>query len=165
MRNDADWSKRQTTWPLSFRILPQICNDVTKWQSGKMLTSIGEWTVRGWINDLHITKTWIEIETDGQHGSDGCPNVIKIPCEVCSEFPTRLKLSQYFYSAVRSVGLLFTLLFPHSTFYQWPLDHSNLVVAMPLCVNCKQQQFTDFPVKCLERNSGLFQDFCGPDIF
>jgi len=35
MRNDADWSNCQTMWPLSFRILPQIRNDVTNRQNGK----------------------------------------------------------------------------------------------------------------------------------
>ena len=56
-------------------------------------------TVRGWINDLDITKTWIETETDSQRGSDGHPNVIKIRCKVCSEFRTRLKNIRHFSTA------------------------------------------------------------------
>lgn len=56
-------------------------------------------TVRGWINDLDITKTWIETETDSHRGSDGHPNVIKIRCKVCSEFRTRLKNVRNFSTA------------------------------------------------------------------
>jgi len=58
---------------------------------GKTKNGISERIARGWINDLDITKTFIEIETDGQRGSDGYPNVIKIRCKVCSEFRTKLK--------------------------------------------------------------------------
>jgi len=36
MRNDADWSKCQTTWPLTFCVLPQWCHNR---QSGKIRTS------------------------------------------------------------------------------------------------------------------------------
>ena len=32
---------------------------------------ISERTVRGWINDLDITKTWIETETNGQRSGIG----------------------------------------------------------------------------------------------
>jgi len=48
-------------------------------------------TVNGWINDLDVTKTWIETETEGKHGADGQPIVTKIQCKVCTEFAARLK--------------------------------------------------------------------------
>ena len=56
-------------------------------------------TVNGWINDLDITKTWIETETDSQRGSDGHPNVIKMRCKVCYEFRARLKNVRNFSTA------------------------------------------------------------------
>jgi len=34
-------------------------------------------TVSSWINDLDITKTWIETETGSQRGSGSHTNVIK----------------------------------------------------------------------------------------
>ena len=76
---------------------------VVNWRSRSMAkqtkNGISARTVRGWINDLDITKTWIETETDSQRESDGHPNVIKIRWKVCSEFRTRLKNVRNFSTA------------------------------------------------------------------
>jgi len=55
--------------------------------------------VNGWINDMDVTKSWIETEMDGQRGPDDYPSVIKIRCKVCSEFRARLKNMRNFSTA------------------------------------------------------------------
>ena len=58
MRNDGDWSSRQTTWSLSFRILPRIRNDARNRHGGKMQNAENtnnEARLRCW-SGTHIAK-------------------------------------------------------------------------------------------------------------
>jgi len=62
-------------------------------------TGISMRTVKGWINDLDVTKTWIETVTEDKHRADGQPIVTKIRCKVCTEFAARLKNVRNFSTA------------------------------------------------------------------
>jgi hypothetical protein len=76
-------------------------------------------TVNGWINDLDITKTWIETESDSKRGLDGQLIVMKIRCKICAEFRSRLKnvrnFSDAFINGITGSSLKRDNLSKHST--------------------------------------------------
>jgi len=73
--------------------------------------SISARTANGWINDMDVTKSWIETEMDGHRGPGGYLSVIEIRCIVCSVILTLSRPYVYSYTWQPSGKLVLCCIF------------------------------------------------------